>query len=74
MSPNALINRINAAIACIANTQAAPTYSANKQPLEQAKTLARRSCEDFPIGPVRLQTLAVGEELFPGDIARVMIG
>src|SRR4030095_15504212 len=74
MFPDALINRINAAIAGVADTEAAPTCSAQQQPLKQAKALARRPCEDFPVGPVRLQTLAVGEELFPTDIAWVMIG
>jgi hypothetical protein len=74
MPPNALVDWIKTAIARIANAQAPTAYTADKQALEQAKAFARRSCQDFGIGSVRLQTLAVGEELLPSDVARVVVG
>src|SRR5262245_56034485 len=74
MFPDALINRVKAAIAGVADTKAAPTRSAQQESLKQTEALAHWSGEDFSIGPVRLQTMAVGDELIPGDIARVMVG
>src|SRR6202030_568796 len=69
MPPVALIDRVEAAIAGIAHTQAAPANAADQQALQQTKTLAGWSREDFAIGPVPRQALAVGEKLIPGDIA-----
>src|SRR5260370_39412897 len=69
MPPAALIDRVEAAIAGIAHTQAAPANAAEQQPLQQTKTLSGWPREDFAIGPVPRQALAVGEELIPGDIA-----
>src|SRR6476619_3694004 len=67
--PVALIDRVEAAIAGIAHTQAAPANAADQQALQQTKTLSGWSREDFAIGPVPRQALAVGEKLLPGDIA-----
>src|SRR5258706_6564945 len=69
MPPVALIDRVEAAIAGIAHTQAAPANAADQQALQQTKTLSGWSREDFAIGPVPRQALAVGEKLIPGDIA-----
>src|SRR5262245_12252169 len=74
MFPDALISWVKAAIAGVADTDAAPTRSAQQESLKQAEALARRPGQDFSIGPVCLQTLAVRDELFPGYIARVMVG
>src|ERR1700751_1996308 len=69
MPPVALIDRIEAAIAGIAHTQAASANAADQQALQQTKALAGWSREDFAIGTVPRQALAVGEELIPADIA-----
>src|SRR2546429_7994974 len=69
MPPVALIDRVEAAIAGIAHTQAAPANAAEQQALQQTKTLSGWPREDFAIGPVPRQALAVGEKLIPGDIA-----
>src|SRR5258708_34450776 len=69
MPPVALIDRVEAAIAGIAHTQAAPANAANQQALQQTKALSGWSREDFAICPVPRQALAVGEKLIPGDIA-----
>src|ERR1700720_1912942 len=68
MPPVALIDRVEAAVAGIAHTQAAPANAANQQALQQTKALSGWSREDFAIGPVPRQPLAVGEKLIPGDI------
>src|SRR3979409_871996 len=64
-----LIDRVEAAIAGIAHTQAAPANAANQQALQQTKALSGWSREDFAICPVPRQALTVGEKLIPGDIA-----
>src|SRR5260370_30407574 len=69
MPPVALIDRVEAAIAGIAHTQAAPANAADQQALQQTMALSGWSREDFAIGPVPRQALAVGEKLIPGDIA-----
>ena len=69
MLPVALIDRVEAAIAGIAHTQTPPANATDQQALQQTKALSGWSGEDFAIGPVRRQALAVGEELIPGDIA-----
>src|SRR6202047_3486430 len=69
MPPVALIDRVEAAIAGIAHTQAAPANAANQQALQQTKALSRWSREDFAICPVHRQALWIGEKLIPGDIA-----
>src|SRR6266705_3761504 len=69
MPPVALIDRVEAAIAGIAHNQAAPANAADQQALQQTKTLTGWPREDFAIGPVPRQALAVGEELIPGDIS-----
>src|SRR5215831_3635673 len=74
MLPDALIDRVDAAITGIAHTESTPTRSAQQESLKQTEAFARRSCENFTIGPVRRQPLAVGDELFPSDIAPVMVG
>src|SRR5438105_11540051 len=74
MPPVALIDRVEAAIAGIAHTQAAPANPTKQQALQQTKTLSGWSREDFAIGPVPRQALAVGEELIPGDITWMVPG
>src|SRR5260370_33340455 len=69
MRPVALIDRVEAAIAGIAHTQAAPANAADQQALQQTKALSGWAREDFAIGPVLRQALAVGGKLIPGDIA-----
>jgi hypothetical protein len=73
MLPDALIDGVDTAIAGIAHTEPASTRAAQQHTLEQAESFARRSSEDFSIGPVCLQTLTVGKELLPADIGGVMI-
>src|SRR5436305_14170795 len=68
MPPVALIDRVEAAIAGIAHTQAAPANAAEQQALQQTKTLSGWAHEDFAIGPVPRQALAVGEKLIAGVI------
>jgi hypothetical protein len=73
MLPVALIDWVETAIAGIAHAQTPPPRPANQQALQQTKALSSWSREDFTIGPVRLQALTVGEELFAGDIAGVVV-
>src|SRR6478672_13732733 len=65
MPPVALIDRVEAAIAGIAHTQAAPANAADQQALQQTKALSGWSREDFAICPVPRQALAVGESGLP---------
>src|ERR1700726_759272 len=74
MLPIALIDRVEAAIAGIAHTQPPPTNATDQQALQQTKALSGRSGEDFAIRSVGRQAVAVGEELIPGDIPRMVIG
>src|SRR5207302_8260914 len=69
MPPVALIDRVEAAIAGIAHTQAAPANAAEQQALQQTKALSGWPREDFAIGPIPRQALAVGEELIRGNIS-----
>jgi hypothetical protein len=69
MRPVALIDRVEAAIAGIAHTQTPPANPTEQQALQQTKALTGWPREDFAIGPVPRQALAVGEELIPGDIS-----
>src|SRR5271169_6209702 len=69
MPPVALIDRVEAAIAGIAHTQTPPANPTEQQALQQTKALTGWPREDFAIGPVPRQALAVGEELIPGDIS-----
>src|SRR5208282_2830237 len=73
MLPIALIDRVEAAIAGIANTQPPPADATDQYALQQTEALSGRSGEDFAIRSVGRQALAVGEELIPGDIPRVVI-
>src|ERR1700674_1319261 len=68
MPPVALIDRVEAAVAGITHTQTPPANATEQQALQQTKTLSGWSREDFAIGPVPRQALAVGEELIPDDI------
>ena len=68
MPPVALIDRVEAAIAGITHTQTPPTNPTKQQALQQTKALSGWSREDFAIGPVPRQPLAVGEKVIPGDI------
>src|SRR3984893_18086293 len=68
MPPVALIDRVEAAVAGIAHTQTPRPHPTDQQALQQTKALSGWPREDFAIGPVRRQPLAVGEELIPGDI------
>src|SRR5271169_5674023 len=73
MRPVALIDRVEAAIAGVAHTQTPPASSTEQQALQQTETFSSRSGENLAIGPVRRQALTVGEELSPGDVARMMV-
>src|ERR1700693_5423812 len=74
MLPIALIDRVEAAVAGIAHTQPPAANATDQQALQQTKALSGRSGEDFAIGSVGCQAVAVGEELIPGDIPRMVIG
>src|SRR6202040_732823 len=73
MLPIALIVRVEAAIAGIAHTQPPPANATDQYTLQQTKALSGRSGEDFAVGSVGRQAAAVGEELIPGDIPRMVI-
>ena len=73
MFPDALIDRVDAAVAGIADAQTAPADAAEKHALQQAKAFARGTGQHLAIGPVGRQTLPVGVELVPVDVAFVMI-
>src|SRR6478672_4791120 len=68
MPPVALIDRVEAAVAGIAHAQMSPANPTEQQALQQTKALSGWSREDFAIGPVPRQPLAVGEKVIPGDI------
>ena len=73
MLPIALVDRVEAAITGIANTQPPPADATDQYALQQTKALSGRSGEDFAIRSVGRQAVAVGEELIPGDIPRMVI-
>src|SRR6266699_1575718 len=73
MLPIALIDRVEAAITGIAHTQPPPANTTDQYALQQTKALSGRSGEDFAIRSVGRQAVAVGEELIPGDIPRMVI-
>src|SRR6202163_2623524 len=72
MLPIALIGRVEAAITGIANTQPPPANATDQYALQQTKALSGRSGEDLAIRSVGGQAVAVGEELIPGDIPRMV--
>src|ERR1700730_18550010 len=74
MLPIALIDRVEAAIAGIAHTQPPPANATDQQALQQTKALSGRSGEYFAVRSVGRQAVAVGEELIPADIPRMVIG
>src|ERR1700675_394302 len=74
MLPIALIGGVEATIAGIARTQPPPANATDQQTLQQTEALSGRSGEDFAIRSVGRQAAAVGEELIPGDIPRMVIG
>src|SRR5580700_4875915 len=74
MLPIALIERAEAAIAGIAHTQPPPANATDQQALQQTKALSGRSGEYFAVRSVGRQAVAIGEELIPADIARMVIG
>src|SRR4249919_1257578 len=74
MLPIALIDWVEAAIAGIAHTQPPPANATEQYALQQTKALSGRSGEDFAIRSIGRQAEAVGEELIPGDIPRMVIG
>jgi hypothetical protein len=73
MLPIALVDRVEAAITGIANTQPSPADATDQYALQQTKALSGRSGEDVAIRSVGRQAVAVGEKLIPGDIARMVI-
>src|SRR6266699_6873077 len=73
MLPIALIDRVEAAITGIAHTQPPPANTTDQYALQQTKALSGRSGEDFAMRSVGRQAVAVGEELIPGDIPRMVI-
>src|SRR5438477_516748 len=74
MLPIALVDRVEAAITSVANAQPPPALATDQYALQQAKALSGRSGEDFAICSVGRQAEAVGEELIPGDIPRMVTG
>src|SRR6266436_4873892 len=73
MLPIALVDRVETAITGIANTQPPPADATDQYALQQTKALSGRSGEDFAIRSIGRQAVAVGEELIPGDIPRMVI-
>src|SRR6516165_11103810 len=73
MLPIALIDRVEASIAGIAHAQPPPTNATDQYTLQQTKALSGRSGEDFAVRSVGRQAVAVGQELIPGDIPRMVI-
>src|SRR5260370_18158259 len=73
MLPIAQVDRVEAAITGIANPQPPPADATDQYALQQTKALSGRSGEDFAIRSVGRQAVAVGEELIPGDISRMVI-
>src|ERR1700730_12182360 len=68
MLPIALIDRVEAAITSIANTQPPPANATDQYTLQPTKALSGRSGEDFAIRSVGRQAVAVGEEFVPCEI------
>src|SRR5258708_16622572 len=73
MLPIALIDRVEVASAGIAYTQPPPANATDQQALQQTKALSGRSGEHFAVRSVGRQAVAVGEELIPGDVPRMVI-
>src|SRR5262249_56946381 len=71
--PNALIDRVETAVAGIVNTQTPPASATEQQALQQTQTFSDWSGENFEIGAVGRQPLAVGEELLPTDVSSMVI-
>src|SRR6266853_998984 len=74
MLPIALIDGIETTVAGIADTQTPSARATEQQALQQTKALSGWPGEDFTIGAICRQALAVGEELIPRNIAWMVIG
>ena len=74
MLPVALVRWVKTTIAFIARGEAPAAGAAHQHALQQAVPLAGRSAKHLAVGLVRCETMAVGEEAIPGDVARMMIG
>src|SRR4029077_18921565 len=69
----AVIARVKTAVTSIACTQTPPANATKQHALQQAETLASRPSENLAVGPVRCEATAIGEELIPGDVTRMVV-
>src|SRR4029077_2999540 len=69
----AVIARVKTAVTGIACTQTPPANATKQHALQQAETLASRPSENLAVGPVRREATAIGEELIPGDVTRMVV-
>src|SRR5258708_12394255 len=65
--------RVKTAVAGIACTQTPPANATKQHALQQAESLGGRPSENLAVGPVRCEATAIGEELIPGDVTRMVV-